>query len=210
MNRYLLIGGVSLVVGAGIAGATYLITKRVLEEKYTQRLEEELGATKQFYNRLRKQGEYSSPTSVLRTFQGDEVFDEEQDEPEDNLNWDEEAELLIRDTDKPYIISFNEYKNTRLDYVKTDLTYYENDDIIIDGGTVPYPDVDNLLGEANLQRFGVGSTSKDIVYIRNEELETDFEIGRTDGDFSEEVLGYIEHSHHRGRGKVLRMLREEE
>lgn len=212
MNKFILLGGVSIVSMAIGGGVSYFLTRNHVHNQVAQAvkdLEEELATTRKIYKRRYKKDEFSTPTKVLRNYQ-DHITDYEPPVKTVDENWDEEEELKNRDTDKPYIISATEYATTRLNYVKTDLTYYENDDIIIDGGTVPYPDVDNLLGDANLQRFGVGSTSKDIVYIRNEELETDFEVDRTRGDFSEEVLGFIQHTHSRGRGKVLKMLREEE
>lgn len=229
MNTLVVVGGASLVSMAIGGGVSYLVTKKVLETKYEALMKEEAKASRAYYTRLTKKEGFSTPQTAL-AFYKEKVADYEyRMEQEQGLTdqelvmeqysidigeggpidgWDEEEELEKRSGDAPYIISKAEYHNTRAEYVKTDMTYYENDDIVIDGGTVPISDVDSLLGEANLQKFGYGSGHKDKVYIRNEELETDFEIDRTQGDFSEEVLGYIEHSS--GSRKVLKFHREEE
>ena len=229
MRKYFIVGGVSLASMAIGAGVSYLITKKAIETKYEAILKEEARQSKAFYTRLTKKEGFSTPQTALAFYkekvadysarlemeQG--ITDEEYLMEHHSIDigeggpldgWNEEEELESRSDDAPYIISKHEYHNTNPDYVKADYTYYEVDDIIIDGGTVPIPNVDSLLGEENLKKFGHGSGHKDKVYIRNEELETDFEIDRTQGDFSEEVLGYIEHSS--GPGKVLKFHREEE
>lgn len=229
MKKYIILGGVSLVsMGIG-AGVSYLATKKVLEAKYETLLQEELTETKRFYNRLnKKEAPFSTPQTALAFYKekvedysarlemeqgmNDQEYmmehhhiDMGEGGPIDGLQEDEVVEAPTN-TDEPYVISKHDYEHTNPDYHKADFTYYETDDILIDHGTVPL-DID-LVGAGNLEKFGHGSGHKDRVYVRNEELETDIEITRSDGDFSEEVLGYIEHSS--GPRKVLKFHREEE
>ncbi len=78
------------------------------------------------------------------------------------------------------------------------LTYFDGDDVLVDDRDQPVPDPDDSIGEDHLGRFGVGSKDNNIVYVRNDRLELDFEILRSNGKYAQEVLGFIEHSEHRG------------
>ena len=56
------------------------------------------------------------------------------------------------------------------------------------------PDADDAVGEMNLHRFGHGSGDNNVVYIRNDRLENDFIVLRSQGEYAKEVLG-LRHSH---------------
>ena len=216
MNRSVAFGLVALV-SAGIgAGVSYLVTKKVVSARYDAIIDKELNEARAYYKRFNKKEEYSSPVEVLRSYQTPDMVEEETGtyvtfgNPADIVTedgWDQEAEEAKRSDEAPYVISKDEWLNTRPEYEKADYLYYAEDDIVIDAGTVPLRDVDSLLGPDFMDKFGYGSGNRNLVYIRNEELETDFEITRTTNDFSEEVLGYIEHD---DRRKVHKFHRDRE
>ena len=71
-----------------------------------------------------------------------------------------------------------------------ELDYYEVDDILALGRDI-VPNPSHLIDLIVLNHFGKGSMSSDpnVVYCRNDELETDYIITRHSGSFQNEVLG---------------------
>lgn len=108
--------------------------------------------------------------------------------------FDYDDEVAKRSKDEPYILTHEEFMNTEKDYDQHTLTYFEGDDILVDERDEIVPDSDGLVGDDNLTRFGHGSKDNNIVYIRNENLEMEFEVVRSQGEYTKEVLGFIQHS----------------
>jgi hypothetical protein len=103
-------------------------------------------------------------------------------------------ELTKRDPDIPYVISKDEYFENEGDLPQTSLTYYAGDEILADDRDEVIDNVEALVGEKNLARFGHGSDDKNLVYIRNERIGAEYEIAYSGGKYSDEVHGFIEHS----------------
>lgn len=122
--------------------------------------------------------------------------------------WDGHAERRRRTPDHPYVIHHDE-KDEMDGYSDVSFTYYSADDVLCNekDEVVDPAERDNLVGEANLDRFGHGSGSPEIVFIRNDNLEMVFEIVKSPNSFAEEVHGFT----HEGwdRGNVERMRRRE-
>lgn len=114
--------------------------------------------------------------------------------PSDDDDFDLESEKATRDEDHPYILSHDEYYQGDLDYSQNTLTYFVGDQVLVDEEDNPISNVRNTVGEENLLRFGYGSKDENVVYIRNHRLEVDFEVVRSFGKYTEEVLGFIEHA----------------
>lgn len=108
--------------------------------------------------------------------------------------FDYETEMRNRSVDAPYIITHDEFYENEPDYQQVTLTYFEGDDVLMDEKDQPISDTDATVGDANLTRFGHGSKDKNIVHVRNDKLELVFEIIRSDGEYVQEVLGFIQHS----------------
>lgn len=106
-----------------------------------------------------------------------------------DVEWDQDREENIRleQIDKPYVISVREYSES--DYRNSSLAYFAEDGVLIDEREQPIPDIDAVINEANLERFGHGSNDRRIVYVRNDKLEMDFEVVRSEGSYAKEVLG---------------------
>jgi hypothetical protein len=129
-----------------------------------------------------------------------------QEEADLEAGWDYEAELRIRaeHPDSPYIISHDEFMENETEYEQASLTYYHGDDTLADDRDVPVPDVDQMVGEDNLTRFGHGSKDELVLYVRNDRLEMDFDIAYSFGKYLVEVLGFddpdaLKHSDQRSR-----------
>lgn len=119
---------------------------------------------------------------------------------EDDFDYD--AELESRTKDEPYVIANEEFYENEPEYEQNTLTYFEGDDVLVDDKDQPIEDTDRTVGNANLLRFGHGSKDQNVVYIRNDRMQMDFEVLRSRGDYVKEVLGFIEHSDRPGRGKI--------
>jgi hypothetical protein len=90
-----------------------------------------------------------------------------------------------------YIITPDEFLIGERDYTQISLTYYEGDKVLAGGNDEAFDtgEVEKAVGWGNLTRFGEKSDDPNSIYIRNETLETDFEIVRSPGLYAVEVLG---------------------
>lgn len=105
----------------------------------------------------------------------------------DDDQWNYDDELSIRTPDRPYVISIDEFVADEAGCDQATVTYYQGDDIMADEFDVPLYDFNSMMGEL---KFGHGSNSKDVVYIRNEKLGMEWEVILNTGRFDIEVLGH--------------------
>lgn len=127
--------------------------------------------------------------------------DEGEEETEEEIFPEKYAQLPDRDPDAPYIIGVDEWVTgiqNGSQYEKEQLTYFEGDDTLVNSDGNIVNDVATFVGIKNLNYFGMGSDNDDIVYIRNEALEKDFEVFKEDVEYTVKVLGlpssYTSHS----------------
>jgi hypothetical protein len=104
---------------------------------------------------------------------------------EDDDQWDYDEEVESRSPKHPYIIHRDEYMSNEMDLVQSTLTYYKGDNILCDDLDVPIYQPEKVVGPL---RFGHGSQDPSIVYIRNEELEGEYEVLLDYGTFEAEIL----------------------
>lgn len=127
-----------------------------------------------------------------------------EDFPEDDIpitadDSDEEPEptnpefVFRRDPHGPYVISLDMFMDQYDDspYTKMEMTYFEEDDTLIDSREHIVPNLEDIIGRKNLSKFGVGTTDEDQVYIRNERIEADIEVTRDERSYTRVVLGII-------------------
>ena len=84
---------------------------------------------------------------------------------------------------RPHTIPPEEFGET-CDYDTISLTYYA-DGVLTDECDEIIEDVDDLIGEDSLNQFGV--YEEDSVFVRNDELKTDYEILRDERNYSDVV-----------------------
>lgn len=113
-------------------------------------------------------------------------------------SFDYEEEKKHRRSNEPYILTHDEFFENETDYEQVQVTYYEIDQVVAASDDSAIEDGEAVLGSANLARFGHGSKDENVVYIRNEVLEIDYEVVRSQGSYLEEVLGMTKHDD-RGR-----------
>jgi hypothetical protein len=134
------------------------------------------------------------------------VVEESEDSAENVFEkYSDEKWMENRDPSKPYIISEEEFLANDPEFDQTQLTYFAGDKQLADDNRQdPIPN-HSIVGEDNLEHFGVGSDDPHLLYIRNEKLKADFEISLSQGYYQREVLGldiqekYLKHSDHRVR-----------
>ena len=95
----------------------------------------------------------------------------------------EEKEEAHMDENKPYVISPDEY-DERYGYTTRSLTYY-SDGVLADEYDEIIEDVDGIVGTDSLNHFG--EYEEDSVFVRNDDLKTDFEILRDYRTYTEVV-----------------------
>lgn len=121
----------------------------------------------------------------------------------DPRDWDYNHEIAQRTGDKPYVISFDEFDAGEEGHEQQNLSYYVDDNTLVDERDAPIDNTEYVVGDDNLLRFGHGSNDKNVVYVRNENIDTDFEIVRALGSYKRDVLGLddddpeLRHSHRR-------------
>lgn len=122
------------------------------------------------------------------------VFDDPstQDSGEEDDENEDDRPIRVRD-DGPYMITFEEFVDDYKDYEKISLSYFEEDDTLIDDKESLIPNVEDIVGSKHLSMFGPDivkySQDQNIVYVRNNRLKADFEVIHEDGSYSENVLG---------------------
>lgn len=89
----------------------------------------------------------------------------------------------------PYRIEPTEYGEGP-EYDKQSLIFYEEDGVVADETDVIVDDPDSVIGLENLDHFD----SSDVIYIRNERLEIDYEVLKDPGSFAE-VANHKKYTH---------------
>jgi len=102
--------------------------------------------------------------------------------------WSYPAELALRNSEAPYIIHRDEFRDSDTDYSQVTYTFYSLDGVLTGEDDRPLPHPDLVVGPDNL-RFGHGSDDPDIVHVRNDKLELEMEICRSPMSYERDVLG---------------------
>lgn len=135
------------------------------------------------------------------------IFDLEGEDPGEAID---PLDRGSRKADKPYVISVEEYMEEAEDFDKVTYTYYDGDDTLADERDSIIRDVDEYVGFSNLSKFGVESDNEAIVYVRNEKLQVDFEILRSEMTYSEQVMGIRPTDPHYIKGNPRKMRMEDD
>lgn len=216
---HLVLGGsvvAALVTGAA---AGYFFAKKQLETRYEALMAQEVETTKEFYRRLYKKDGFETAEEAARTLgisdDSDEVVDEtavvvaaaalksyqgvppsEQVAKVVNIfrrteQGDEEVDEpeTMDDQDVPFIISQKVFMQNDPEHTQCTVTWFELDKVLIDEREDRLDDYDNMVGANNLERFGHKSNDPNVVYVRNDSLQMDFEILLSRGKYTKDVLG---------------------
>lgn len=121
----------------------------------------------------------------------EEVVENVFDALESDYEWDEGAERRKRSPLKPYVIHIDE-RDDNAAYEGVTYTYYEDDDVLTNEReeVMNKEDRERIVGETNLERFGHSMGGPHVVYVRNNPLEMDIEILRSQSSYAQEVHGF--------------------
>ena len=194
----------------GVLG--YILAKRNLEKKYDQMLEEEIKRTADHIANTLKETERKvakseaaprqqtrvNPKKSLQELKAELGYDDanEEDEPSILINGKKLADSIVEetvDTSGPYVISEEDFNENVDDYEQMNLAYYTEDDILADESDEamgPVEAVDSIVGSENLKSFGRNSRDPNVIFVRNDESKTLFEIVRIRGSYVKLVLGF--------------------
>lgn len=129
---------------------------------------------------------YYKLTSKYRSDSNDDENNEEGDG-----NEDDELQFI----DGPYVISPEDFASSPPGYSASPLDYYA-DGVLADGWGVKL-DIEETIGEDALEHFG--EYVDDIVYVRNERTEIDYEVTRDPRTYEEAEWAYSDPSSHYAR-----------
>jgi len=219
MKLSIVVGTTAIVSLAAGSAAGYFIALKILEKKYEGRLQEEVESTKKFYAKLYKKDEFQTPESTMKeiapgaaeaaaalinyqgrsqAFQVVDTRTEFVEEVLSNIFSDTTTEEISdkekqnRTEEAPYILTKDEFMENDSEYTQSTVTYFAGDKVLIDSREDMIEEVDMTVGEGNLERFGHGSGDPNVLYVRNDRLELEFEILLSRGKYSKEVAGLEE------------------
>lgn len=112
----------------------------------------------------------------------------------------------------PYIIDTQQFMEESLVkwgeheqyHDKVTLTYFHRDDTLVDDQEVPVPDPDSIIGTDALSNFGKKSGDTNVVYVRNCQINTDFEIILDRRSYTSAVLGFESEEEEKPRVRKFR------
>ena len=193
----------SFIMFATGAAIGSLVTWKAIKTKYERFAQEEIDSVKEEFSRLskiRKESndrqnededveagdiecndtdqddlvEYSNITARYRSSSDDDETDEEGDE------WSEGEVPYING---PYVISPDDFSSSPPGYSAQPLDYFA-DGILADGWGVKL-DIEETIGEESLEHFG--EYADDLLYVRNERKEIDYEVTKDPRTYAEAV-----------------------
>lgn len=146
------------VTGSAIGS---LVTWKIIKKKYEQMAQEEIDSVKKVFSKKNEESD------IKADFDENDVV-----ELENKVVGLEYVESVTDKSFTPYVISPEEFGEND-NYETTSLTFY-SDGILADEDDEMIDDVDSLVGFESLSHFG--EYEDDSVFVRNDRLETDFEI----------------------------------
>jgi hypothetical protein len=208
---------VGLGIGLMIGTAAGLFAARAKYKlKYEKLAEEEIAEMRTFFRarQAATEAQLKAPLEEVMEYLGYEKAENQQDQSiEEHLavqesiqrnvfdtttghTWDyaEETKLRAANPGRPFVIHLDEYGDES-GYATSVYTYYEEDEILSDERDEVVDNVDELVGMENLARFGHGSDNANILLVRNEALEIDIEITKSNGSYAADVQGFLQHDY---------------
>lgn len=155
----------------------YYLDKYLVQQKKIENLEENSKKMDKAIEKIEEKEGYKKDTGTTaynKIGKEDEKVKAEAESPEED------------EPTKPYLITEEEFLNDKNEYEKLSLTYYTFDDTLadecdemIDIEDTISTDIYNQLSDAN-----------EDLYVRNNTIETDFEIMRVEGSFHDRYGGF--------------------
>lgn len=183
------------VTGAAIGS---LVTWKLVKEKYAREAREDIEEIRKYYKDKNKSEEddYEPLTEddCIITEEEAKRLELQKDKDEYNKIVESYTGKKVVDTieiqERPFVIEPDEF-GLYDDYETVTLTYYA-DHVLTDEMDEVIKNVDETVGEDSLTHFG--EYEDDVVYVRNDQTKTDYEILMDDAIFAElypELVGEV-------------------
>lgn len=212
--------GIGVAIGFTVG---YRIAEKRLQTKYSKLAEDEISEMRDHYQKKTVAAQEKPPIDVVVEERHERYSKEEQqaieetnaqfpakeateavvvEETVQEVNvfntgeWDYAVEVRQRRPDVPYIIHYDEFTSNESGNEQMAYIYYEQDDALVDTTSqTQIEDMDEVIGLGNLGKWGHGSPhDENVVHIRNEHLQLDFEISRDPGSYEATISRNIRHS----------------
>ena len=194
MNKDLLSKALIFVAGACVGS---VVTWNLVEKKYQQIAQEEIDSVKEAlgYFDLGEKEDKPEPEDEAGE---DDRFDRDTESAKEELanickeqGYDyngiskKEGEEEMAEN-RPYVISPEEFDENGY---KTKTLFYYNDDVVTDdrGKVLSENSIEKLIGKESLTTFG--QYESDSVFVRNDDLKTDYEILADERNYHEMFMG---------------------
>ena len=194
MNKDLLSKALIFVAGACVGS---VVTWNLVEKKYQQIAQEEIDSVKEALGYF-DLGEKEDRPEPEDEDDEDDRFDHDTESAKEELanickeqGYDyngiskKEGEEEMAEN-KPYVISPEEFDENGY---KTKTLFYYNDDVVTDdrGKVLSENSIEKLIGKESLTTFG--QYESDSVFVRNDDLKTDYEILADERNYHEMFMG---------------------
>lgn len=197
--------GVLIFVLGAAAGS--LATWKLIEKKYKDIAQEEIDSVKDTFSKMKK-NEYPDKLEDYPDFEEFDDSDDEEPKSEQKIDRNNKPDIveyakILSETgytnyaerqdkkekkgvepveyERPYVISPDEF-GEKDGYENVTLTYYA-DGVLTDYFDNVISNIDEVVGFDSLDHFG--EYEDDAVFVRNDKMETDYEILRDLRDFNE-------------------------
>lgn len=194
MNKDLLSKVLIFMAGCGIGS---IVTWKAIEKRYQQIAQEEIDSVKEALGYF-DLGEKEDKPEPEDEDNEDDRFDRDAESAKEELahicreqGYDyngiskKEGEEEMAEN-RPYVISPEEFDENGY---KTKTLFYYNDDVVTDdrGKVLSESSIEKLIGKDSLTTFG--QYESDSVFVRNDDLKTDYEILADERNYHEMFMG---------------------
>lgn len=159
-------------------GINASIARRTKKPPYTQ-------PVRTMYNKIAKTYNPDQQTPLRQ-----DELDEEQGEFEEETDYSSAQVDVLKTADRPYVISARQFVDENQDYEKITLNYFDKDDVLMDEDREQIDMVEDVIGEGSLSKFGSKGGPSNLVYVRNEKLEIDYEVIKQHLSYAVDEMGF--------------------
>lgn len=193
------------LVAGGIAGAK--LVEKKLSAEFEERLERETNEVRSFYKAIKKPDlnpderadeirtealeamkEYAGngePVAYHKIRKSSVQIKKEEEAPPKERNVFQERD----ERGEIYVLTGDEYEENETDYQQVTLTFYSKDGVLTDIHEDRIEDIESIIGTDALREFGQHCDDDNVVHVRNERLQLEYEIVRSPSSYAQEVLG---------------------
>jgi hypothetical protein len=184
----------AMALGGAIGGTvgyfvTHLIVYKIEEMAFGEMEEDDEAVT---FLEAKKEPEASEEISLIPTFPENEVR-----VPKNYSMGKSSLDSLVskyntanvKESDEPYLLTEEEYQNDNGEIRQEPLIYWAIDGQLTDISNNLIENPKKVVGSTTLTKFGFIQSDPDILYVRNNKRNLDYEISKVEKSYAIEVLG---------------------